>query len=88
MKEAVITQAHTSQVSDVLFTQDTKTLLSAGVDNLIKLWSVPDWDEAAVFDGHEKSVNALALSPDQTVLLSVSMDRSVRLPSILEQRYE
>ncbi|HEY46483.1 MAG TPA: hypothetical protein G4O14_06845, partial [Anaerolineae bacterium] len=45
MKEATVILAHENHVMDVLFTSDSKTLLSAGMDNTIKLWSVPSWQE-------------------------------------------
>ncbi|MGB3904652.1 MAG: WD40 repeat domain-containing protein, partial [Anaerolineae bacterium] len=41
MKEPTIIRAHSSHVSDVLFTPDCRTLVSAGMDNTVKLWAVP-----------------------------------------------
>jgi WD40 repeat protein len=76
--------AHDSYVLDVLFSPDGGTLVSAGMDNLVKLWSVDDWQPIATFVGHTKSVNSLALAPDGTTLASGSTDGTVKLWSFPE----
>ena len=38
MREPEGILAHESHVMDVVFTEDNKTLISAGMDNKIKLW--------------------------------------------------
>ena len=82
MAEPTLFQAHDSYVIDVLFTPDGKTLISGGMDSLIKLWSVPDWSPISTWEGHEKSVNSLALSPDGDTLATSSTDATVRLWSV------
>jgi WD40 repeat protein len=78
--------AHSSYALDLLFTPDSGTLISAGMDNVIKLWSVPDWKLTHVFEGHANSVNSLALSPDGQTLASGSTDASVKLWFLPESR--
>ena len=41
MNEPTIFEAHSSYVLELLFTRDSQTLVSAGMDNVVKLWSVP-----------------------------------------------
>jgi WD40 repeat protein len=43
MKESTVFEAHSSYVLGLLFTRNSRTLVSAGMDNIVKLWSVPDW---------------------------------------------
>jgi WD40 repeat protein len=82
--EPAVFQAHSSYVIDLLFTPDGKTLISAGMDNIVKLWSVPDWHAVDTWEGHEKSVNTLALSPDGGTLATGSTDATVKLWSFPE----
>ena len=72
-------QAHDNYVFQLAFTQDGKTLISCGMDGLVKLWSVPDWQPLRTFEGHEKSVNTFSLSPDEKTLATGSTDNTVRL---------
>ena len=41
MNEATIFEAHSSYVLELLFTRNSRTLVSACMDNVVKLWSVP-----------------------------------------------
>ncbi len=77
-------EAHTSYVLDLLFTADSQMLISAGMDNVAKIWSVPDWTLMRVLEGHDKSVNSMSLSPDGRVLATGSTDATVRLWSLPE----
>jgi WD40 repeat protein len=49
------------------------------MDDVVKLWSVPGWEQRVVFAGHARSVNCLALSPDGKTLATGSSDATVRL---------
>ena len=75
-------QAHASYVLDLIFTADSRTLISSSMDNSIRLWSVPDWELRGTLLGHENSANSLALAPDETLLASGSTDATVRLRSL------
>ena len=72
-------EAHSSYVLNLLFTPDSKTLVSAGMDNLVKLWSAPSWELIRAFEGHANSVNSISLSPDGDTLASGSTDATVKL---------
>ena len=79
MEDPVVIEAHDSHCNDVEFTEDSKTLVSAGMDNVVKLWSVGDWKHKKTFEGHEKSVNSLSFSPDGKTLVTGSTDESLNL---------
>jgi WD40 repeat protein len=72
-------QAHDNYVLGLRFTASGHRLVSAGMDNVVKVWSVPDWELEAVFAGHANSVNSISLSPDEQVLATGSTDATVRL---------
>jgi len=79
MQEPAIFEAHSSYVLGLRFTGDSRALISAGMDNVVKLWSVPDWELIRTFEGHGNSVNSFSLSPDETTLATGSSDNTVRL---------
>jgi WD40 repeat protein len=79
MKPEITFQAHDSYVLGLRFTKDGRQLFSAGMDNVVKLWSVDDWSLIRTFSGHDKSVNCFALSPDEGTLVTGSSDATVRL---------
>lgn len=78
MRKIAEFQAHDNYVIRVLFTRDGGTLVTAGMDNLIRLWSLSGWRLVRAFEGHENSVNAIVLTPDETRLVSASTDKRVR----------
>jgi WD40 repeat protein len=79
MREPILIHAHSDHIPALHFTPDSLSLVSGGMDNLIKLWSVPGWELQATLEGHEKSVNALSLSPSGETLASGSSDATVKL---------
>jgi WD40 repeat protein len=79
MEPHITFEAHGNYVLGLRFTRDGRTLISSGMDALVKLWDTSSWNEKAVFTGHHNSVNAFALSPDETILATSSSDTTVRL---------
>jgi WD40 repeat protein len=71
-------QAHDSHINDLVFSPDGNFLLSAGMDNRVRLWSVPDWELSLELEGHQKSVNSLSLTARGERLVTASSDRTVR----------
>ena len=63
-EEPRVFEAHESYILGLLFTGDSQTLVSSGMDNMVKLWSASDWKLVRTFEGHAHSVNSLSLSPD------------------------
>lgn len=71
--------AHSSYVLDILFSNNGSQLISCGMDNIIKLWSVGDWKEINAIEAHEHSANSIALSPEENLLISGSSDFTIAL---------
>jgi len=71
--------AHESHIIDLKFLPDPPVLLTAGMDNLVHLWSGPPWLKTQTLKGHQKSVNSLAVTPTGSRLITASSDHSVRL---------
>ena len=57
-------------VSGLAFSQDSKRLFVAGVDNEIRVFSTQDWKPVGKLVGHKAAVTAMALSPDGKWLAS------------------
>ena len=70
--------AHDSHINCVRFAPKG-SLVSAGMDNLVKVWSPKDWSLQKTLEGHENSANSLSFSPDGKLLATSSTDKSVRL---------
>jgi WD40 repeat protein len=66
-------QGHSSQISQLLFTPEGKTLISTSWDKTIRLWDVETGElittlRHQIGEGHEGEIHAAALSPDGTIL--------------------
>lgn len=79
MEPEITFDAHGNYVLGLRFTRDGSTLISSGMDALVKLWDTDSWREQAVIAGHANSVNAFSLSPDESILATSSSDTTVRL---------
>jgi len=54
MKEPIVFKAHDNFVNDLFFTSDGQTLGSAGMDNVVNLWTVPNWELIRTIGGVQK----------------------------------
>jgi WD40 repeat protein len=54
-------------------------LVSAGADNIIKVWDVPGQKLTTELKGHELGVTGVAFAGDNKTLVSVSQDRTIRV---------
>jgi WD40 repeat protein len=71
--------AHRNFIYRLLFTADSKYLLSGSVDTEVKLWSTATGKLVRTFKGHRDRIFALALSPDGKTLATGSRDEKVKL---------
>lgn len=82
-KPAVILK-HEGWVAAVSFSPDSKTLASAGADNVVRLWEVGTWKAKGVLKGHTDCVSAIAFRDFDTIATG-SFDQSAKLWSVKSQ---
>ena len=78
-REPIVLDAHGKHAQRPLFTRDGATLVTCGQDACVRLWSVPAFAPAGVFEGHQASVNTLSFSPEEDRLATGSSDGTVRI---------
>src|SRR5205807_10217679 len=70
---------HKSTVTGLVFSDDSKTLGSCGLDNYISVWKVENGDEIHHFGCHDEGMLCLALAPGGELMATGSKDGTVRL---------
>ncbi|KAF0153925.1 MAG: (Myosin heavy-chain) kinase [Syntrophaceae bacterium] len=75
-----------SWIWDLAFTPDGRFAVSAGGDNIIRLWDVDRGAEVRSFEGHGGAIRSIAVSRDGKRLLSASNDGTARLWDIATGR--
>ena len=84
-EELHLLTGHTDYVMTVVFSPDSKTLVSENSDDyseatrVIKLWDVATGELKATLSGHTKKIKNIVFSPDGKSLASASNDGTVRL---------
>ena len=73
------TDIHRSFVKSVQFDQESRRILSAGVDGTMKLWSARNGLLLRTFVGHTQEVKQACISPDNKAVLSCSLDETCRI---------
>jgi len=60
---------HSRRICSLFFTPDGKSLISAGMDNVVKIWDASEWVERHCFDMLRVGVNlAIDLAPNGTII--------------------
>ncbi len=78
IKEKYRIQAHLEGVWSAEFSPDGSTIITGGLDNLIKLWQ-RDGSEIVQFVGHTAPIRSASFSPDGQTILSSSSDKTISI---------
>lgn len=71
-------ESHSAAVQGVVFTPDSRRVLSASLDRELRVWHAESGETLKVMRGHIGGVYSLALRTDGRMALSGSSDRTVR----------
>jgi WD40 repeat protein len=63
-KQLRVLKGHEALITDLVFTPDSKTLISTGWDAVVRLWDTDTGEERLVLRGHERHVEGAALTND------------------------
>ena len=63
----------------VCFNEDASQVMSAGIDNMVKVWDLRKNAVVTEISGHTDTVTGMMLSPDGSNVLTNSMDGTVRI---------
>jgi WD40 repeat protein/serine/threonine protein kinase len=79
-RELLKLEGHTAPLFEIQYSRDGKYLVSASLDNTLKLWGTTTGQALRQFVGHTNSVTGVALNPvDGNQLASASWDGTVRI---------
>ena len=79
-KEPIMTLlGHEAPVLTVLYSFDSKKLVSSDQDGVIKVWSMPDGKLLKSWKAHDELVQDVSFAFDNTTIVSASLDKKVKL---------
>jgi WD40 repeat protein len=68
---------HISRLTRIAFSPKGRQVITASLDDLVKVWAVDSGEELASLGGHTQNLWALAMSPDGKTLVSGAGDETV-----------
>lgn len=75
----VTTLEHPNWATCGVFSHDEKSIATCSPDLNVRLWSVEDYKEIAVFEGHASEIRMVCFSPDDSQVASAALDQSIRI---------
>jgi WD40 repeat protein len=77
-KNLLTLRAHPGGAQDVAFSPDTKIVVTAGSDSVVRLWEVETGQLLHTLFGHTSTVHSVAFTPDGKTVVTASGDGTVK----------
>jgi WD40 repeat protein len=71
--------SHKAIISEILFSKDSRTIITGSYDGIIKSWNVETGRLLQIFKGHNDRITSLNISPDGQILATGGRDKKFRL---------
>jgi len=84
--EFVVQMGHTAPINAAIFHSNGKYIITAGSDNLVKIWEIDSEKEMRTFQGHTDVVRSAVLSIDGKSLISSSADKTIKVWDLVTGR--
>ena len=78
-KETMTLSGHDSSVRSILFSPDSKRIMSGSGDATIRIWDATNGEGLMVLYGHKDYIESLAISPDGSRIVSSSRDNTTKV---------
>lgn len=75
---AVVLKGHQQSVETLAFSRDSRTIVTAGMDGVIRLWNLATGEELGILKGGARG-NSVAFSPDGSKLVAGGYDGTLRI---------
>ena len=72
-------EGHSSLVSSVAFSSDSKLIVSGGYDKIVKIWDAITGECLKTLEGHSNPVLSAAFSSDSKLIVSGSTDKTIKI---------
>ncbi|MCE2401959.1 T9SS type A sorting domain-containing protein [Candidatus Poribacteria bacterium] len=70
---------HTDEVTSIVFSRDSRTLVSGSYDGTVRFWDFTSRSNIATFTGHTNKVKCVAFNSDERIVASGSEDNTIIL---------
>ncbi len=72
-------QGHAAAVNAAVYTASGRYIVTAGADQLVKIWDAKTGEEIRTLAGHTGQVLSVAISPDDSMIVSAAGDNTLRM---------
>lgn len=79
VQKPMVLEGHDHSVFGIATTPDGKRVVSASIDNTLKIWQLETGRCVDTLRAHSRQANDVAITPDGKIALSTSSDRTLRI---------
>ena len=85
--EAIL-RGHSKKVNALAITQDNKKVVSAGLDNTLRIWNLEKRRQEAIFRDENYAKFSISITHDDKYIISGGRDKTIKIWNIAEKHQE